>query len=76
MSKVLRGTEQQYPIIEKITYVVVISVARLRTCFQIYTMVVKTDLPLRKVLQKVKTFGRLVKWAIRLGEFDMSQGKH
>ena len=50
VSKVLRGTEQQYPVIENIAYAVVISAARLRPYFQAYTIIVRTDIPLRKVL--------------------------
>ena len=64
--KVLRGAEQRYLIIEKIAYTIVISVARLRPYFQAHTIIVRTDLPLRKVLQKARPSDRLVEWAIRL----------
>ncbi|XP_008231833.1 PREDICTED: uncharacterized protein LOC103331001 [Prunus mume] len=39
--------------------------------FQAHTIHVLTNQPLRQVLQKPETSGRLVKWAIELGEFDI-----
>ena len=71
VSKVLRGVEQRYPVIEKIAYAVVISAARLRPYFQAHIIIVRIDIPLHKLLQKVETSRRLIEWAIRLGEFDI-----
>ena len=31
-----------------------------------------TNHPLRQILQSLDTFGRMIKWAIALGEFDIS----
>lgn len=36
-----------------------------------YTIHVLTDQPLRQVLQKLETSGRLIKWEVELGEFDI-----
>ena len=44
---------------------------RLRLYFQAYTVVVLTDQPLRKVLQKHDMSERLVRWAMALSEFDI-----
>jgi len=30
-----------------------------------------TDLPIRKVLQKPDVVGRMVRWAVKLSEFDV-----
>ncbi|CAL9010263.1 unnamed protein product [Prunus brigantina] len=46
-------------------------ITRLRPYFQAHTIYVLTNHPLRQVLQKPETSGRLVKWAIELGEFDI-----
>lgn len=35
-------------------------------------MVIVTDQSVRQTLHKLETFGRLVKWAIELSEFDIS----
>jgi ribonuclease HI len=70
-SKVLHGAEERYPRIEKLAYALVISARRLRPYFQAHAVLVLTKYPLRKVLQKPDLSGRLVNWAIELGEFDI-----
>lgn len=53
-----------------------ISVRRLQPYFCSHTIVVLTDQPLRQVLQKPETSGRLVQWSIELGEFDIQFKPH
>ncbi|GKV23293.1 hypothetical protein SLEP1_g33040 [Rubroshorea leprosula] len=43
----------------------------LRAYFQSHEIVVYTNLPLRKILQKPELFGRLIGWAIKLSEHDL-----
>ncbi|VVA39663.1 PREDICTED: rve domain-containing, partial [Prunus dulcis] len=57
--------------VEKLAFALVVSARRLRPYFQAHTIHVLTNQPLRQVLQKPETSGRLVKWAIELGEFDI-----
>ncbi|XP_024197310.1 uncharacterized protein LOC112200500 [Rosa chinensis] len=65
------GAESRYPDIEKIALALLVSTRKLRHYFQAYSITVFTNHPLRQVLQKPKTSGRLIKWAIELGEFDI-----
>ncbi|KAI5324930.1 hypothetical protein L3X38_034003 [Prunus dulcis] len=67
----LQDAEVRYPDIEKLAFALVVSARRLRPYFQAHTIHVLTNQPLRQVLQKPETSGRLVKWAIELGEFDI-----
>ncbi|CAL8174755.1 unnamed protein product [Prunus armeniaca] len=62
---------QRYPEIEKLALALVISARKLRPYFQCHTIIVLTNHPLRQVLQKPETSGRLIKWSIELGEFDI-----
>ncbi|XP_068477029.1 uncharacterized protein [Phaseolus vulgaris] len=39
--------------------------------FQSFTVIVMTDLPIRKVLQKPDIAGRMVRWVVELFEFDV-----
>ncbi|KAI5311704.1 hypothetical protein L3X38_040877 [Prunus dulcis] len=71
VSKALQDAEVRYPDIEKLAFTLVVSARRLRPYFQAHTIHVLTNQPLRQVLQKPETSGRLVKWAIELGEFDI-----
>ena len=61
VSKVLQGPEVRYQSLEKATLAVVLSARRLRHYFQSFTVVVMTDLPIQKVLQKPDVAGRMVR---------------
>lgn len=45
---------------------------RLRRYFQAHSICVLTDQPIRQVLLKPENSGRLAKWAIELGEHDIT----
>jgi len=57
--------------LEKAALAVVFSARRLRHYFQSLTVVIMTDLPIQKVLQKLDIAGRMVRWAVELSEFDI-----
>jgi len=57
--------------LEKAALTVVFSARRLRHYFHSFTVVVMTDLPIQKVLQKPDIAGRMVRWAVELPEFDI-----
>ncbi|CAL2247270.1 unnamed protein product [Prunus armeniaca] len=70
-SQALEDMEQRYPQLDKLAYTFVLSARKLRPYFQAHTIELFTNQPLRQVLQKPETFGRLIKWAIKLDEFDI-----
>ena len=63
--------ETRYSEIEKLALALVVSCRKLRPYFQAHTIVVPTNQPLKQVLHKPDLSGRLVKWAVELGEFDI-----
>ncbi|XP_024164735.1 uncharacterized protein LOC112171852 [Rosa chinensis] len=65
------GAKSKYPDIEKIALALLVLTWKLRHYFQAHSITVFTNHPLRQVLQKPETSGRLIKWAIELGEFDI-----
>ncbi|GLT26650.1 hypothetical protein SLA2020_017010 [Shorea laevis] len=71
-SSVLHGAEIRYSITEKAALAVVTSTRKLRPYFQSHPIIVLTDQPLRKILQKPECSGRLIKWAVELGEFEIT----
>ncbi|XP_077242412.1 uncharacterized protein LOC143882919 [Tasmannia lanceolata] len=71
VSKVLHDAEIRYQRVEKLAYALVTAARKLRPYFQAHTIKVLTDQPLRQVLHKPDTSGRLVKWAVELSEFDI-----
>ena len=71
VSKALQGAETRYQALEKAALAVVFSARRLRHYFHSFTVVVMTNLPIQKVLQKPDVAGRMVRWAVELSEFDI-----
>ncbi|KAI5350813.1 hypothetical protein L3X38_003704 [Prunus dulcis] len=69
--KALQSAELRYPPLEQLALALVVSARRLRPYFQAHGIKVLTNQPLRQVLQKSEISGRLIKWAIELGEFDI-----
>jgi len=71
VSKALQGLESRYHSLEKAALAVVFSARRLRHYFHSFTVVVMTNLPIQKVLQKPDVAGRMVRCAVELSEFDI-----
>ncbi|GKV15545.1 hypothetical protein SLEP1_g26327 [Rubroshorea leprosula] len=55
----------------EVTFALVCTVRKLRAYFQSHKIVIYTDLPLKKILQKPKFSGRLIGWVIELSEYDL-----
>ncbi|XP_071718686.1 uncharacterized protein [Rutidosis leptorrhynchoides] len=71
VSKVLTGSELNYPAIEKLVYALVHTARRLRRYFQAHPIMVLKDQPIKQVLYKPENSGRMDKWAIELGEYEI-----
>ena len=56
---------------EKLILDLVTAARKLRPYFQAHTIEVPTEYPMKQVLHKPETSGRLMKWAIELSEFDI-----
>ena len=70
-SRALRGVEERYPRMEKLILALVTAARKLRPYFQAHTIEVPIEYPMKQVLHKPETSGRLMKWAIELSEFDI-----
>ena len=70
-SQALLGAEANYPRIEKIVFALVVAFRKLHQYFQAHPIVVMTDQPIRKVVNKIDVAGRLVQLAIKLGQFGI-----
>ena len=70
-SRALRGAEERYPKMEKLILALVTIARNLRPYFQAHTIEVPIEYPMKQVLHKPDTSGRLMKWAIELSEFDI-----
>ena len=69
--KVLHGTKLNYSTIEKFALAMITASRKLRPYFQAHTIEVLMDQPLRNIIHNPRASGRLIKWAIELGEFNI-----
>ena len=69
--RALKGVEERYPKMEKLILALVTTARKLRPYFQAHTIEIPTEYLMKQVLDKPETFGRLMKWAIELSEFDI-----
>nr|KYP66302.1 Retrovirus-related Pol polyprotein from transposon 17.6 [Cajanus cajan] len=71
VSRVLQGAETRYQKIEKLALAILVTARKLRHYFQSYEVIVRTDYPIRPVLQKPDLAGRMMKWSIELSEHSI-----
>ena len=71
ISRVLRGAEGRYPMMEKLAFTLVTTSRKLKHYFQAYVINVLTYHPSNKAMNKLKAAVRLIQWAIELNEFDV-----
>ena len=71
VSKSLHEAEVRYLPLEKAILVVVLGTRKLPHYFQAHTVVILTQLPLKTILQSADYTGRVAKWGIILGAFDI-----
>nr|XP_027102846.1 uncharacterized protein LOC113724106 [Coffea arabica] len=72
VSRILRGPETRYTQAEKLVLALIHAARRLKPYFLAHHVCLRTDQPLRQVLSRPEASGRLTKWAIELGEYDLS----
>ncbi|XP_062075100.1 uncharacterized protein LOC133779119 [Humulus lupulus] len=71
VSKRLIGAESRYPLMEKLTFFLMMTSRKLRPYFQVHSIKVLTNNPLRQVLQKPESV-RLLKCSLELSQFDIT----
>ena len=71
MSKSLHEAEIRYLLLEKAILAVVHGTWKLPHYFQAHTVVILTQLPLKAILRNADYTGRIAKWGMILGAFDI-----
>ena len=70
-NQAFQGVEASYPRMEKIAFALLVASRKLCPYFQAHPIIVMTDQPIRKTMNKIDAVGRLIQWAIDLGQFDI-----
>ncbi|XP_057770724.1 uncharacterized protein LOC130990511 [Salvia miltiorrhiza] len=71
VSRIIQGPELNYTEIEKAALAVMVTGRKLRPYFLSHRVVVRFALPFRQGLGRPDLSGRMVKWAVELGEYDV-----
>ena len=66
-SQAFQGAKASYPRMEKIAFALLVASKKLHPYFQAHHIIVMTDQPIRKMMNKIDAAGRLIQWAIELG---------
>ncbi|XP_062074838.1 uncharacterized protein LOC133778832 [Humulus lupulus] len=70
-SKMLLNVETRYSMMAKLALALITTNKKLRKYFESHAIIVYTDYPLKQVLSKPDLSGRLSKWEIELGTYDI-----
>ena len=71
VSQAFQGAEPKYLRIEKIAFALIVTSRKLRPYFHANPILVMTDKPIRKSMNKPEVAGRMIQWAIELSQFDI-----
>ena len=71
VSQAFQGAKSRYPRIEKIAFALIVASRKLRQYFQANPILVMTDQPIKKSMNRPEAVGRMVQWAIELSQFDI-----
>ena len=60
ISQAFQGIKAKYPLIKKITFALIVASRKLRPYFQANPILVMTDQPIRKSMNKLEAIGRMI----------------
>ena len=71
VNRMLLDVETHYSVVEKMVLALVNAKKKLRHYFKTHPITVITNFPIKQILSKPDLLGRLMKWAIDLGIYDI-----
>lgn len=71
INQAFQKAEARYPCMEKITFALVVASWKFYSYFQANSIIVMTNQPIKKVMNKPEAARRMIQWAIELNPFDI-----
>jgi ribonuclease HI len=71
VTEVLSPSKQNYTVLEKVLYAVLMASRKLQHYFQAYHIIVPSSQPLKDIMRNREATGRVRKWAAELNEFTI-----
>ena len=56
---------------EKLAFALITATQKLKPYFQVHTIIVLTNKPLRRAMSSPESVGRMALWAVEFSEFDI-----
>lgn len=69
VSKVLKGAEIRYPNVEKAALTLLLAIRKFKVYLENHQGIIVTDLPLQRILHRLKIFGQMLAWSIEIGPY-------
>lgn len=71
ISQAFQRVEARYPRMEKITFSMVVASWKFYSYFQANSIIIMTNQPIKKVMNKLEAARWMIQWAIELNSFDI-----